>query len=369
MPGYGMIVSLWCGPEACSTYPDAQREQAARMATVVKALGDPIRLQLVDVLRHHAGKVCVCELVPLFHISQPTLSHHLAHAAWRRHRRLRAPRFAGLLLRPHRCAEGAVGLAGLTENAQRLSLADGARTVKPMGYRRLGGRSARFAATVLVLVAAGTPAVAVAARGSDARAGAVAPDASDGPAGAQTLDRLPPDFVAAIDRPGDHDWYALRGRAIGEEPDLTRVNVVVVQPGSGCVAPQPLLVGLHNPEGRWVRTYAGGPSGSSFGLPPLPGRYYLNVRAADAGCVGLQYTFSIAHAVKGQAIVAGAVALCRIAHNERVSAARELRSLERRRRSVRSRAARRRHARYVKTQRAELRRARARERRTCAHVG
>ncbi len=47
------------------------------MAEVAKALGDPIRLQLVDVLRKHAGKVCVCELVPLFDISQPTLSHHL----------------------------------------------------------------------------------------------------------------------------------------------------------------------------------------------------------------------------------------------------------------------------------------------------
>ena len=47
------------------------------MAAVAKALGDPVRLQLVDVLRKHAGKVCVCELVPLFDISQPTLSHHL----------------------------------------------------------------------------------------------------------------------------------------------------------------------------------------------------------------------------------------------------------------------------------------------------
>ena len=52
-------------------------EQAERMAAIAKALGDPIRLQLVDVLRKHAGKVCVCELVPLFDISQPTLSHHL----------------------------------------------------------------------------------------------------------------------------------------------------------------------------------------------------------------------------------------------------------------------------------------------------
>ena len=58
-------------------YPDVEREQAVRLAAVAKALGDPVRLQLVDVLRKHAGKVCVCELVPLFDISQPTLSHHL----------------------------------------------------------------------------------------------------------------------------------------------------------------------------------------------------------------------------------------------------------------------------------------------------
>jgi ArsR family transcriptional regulator, arsenate/arsenite/antimonite-responsive transcriptional repressor len=58
-------------------YPEIQRDHALRMAEVAKALGDPVRLQLVDVLRKHAGKVCVCELVPLFDISQPTLSHHL----------------------------------------------------------------------------------------------------------------------------------------------------------------------------------------------------------------------------------------------------------------------------------------------------
>jgi len=58
-------------------YPDVERTHAMRMAEVAKALGDPIRLQVVDVLRKHAGKVCVCELVPLFDVSQPTLSHHL----------------------------------------------------------------------------------------------------------------------------------------------------------------------------------------------------------------------------------------------------------------------------------------------------
>ena len=58
-------------------YPDIKREQAERMGEVAKALGDPIRMQLVDVLREHAGKVCVCELTPLFDVGQPTVSHHL----------------------------------------------------------------------------------------------------------------------------------------------------------------------------------------------------------------------------------------------------------------------------------------------------
>src|ERR1700709_2335983 len=67
------------GERCCEpvVYPDVERDQAVRMAAVAKALGDPVRLQLVDVLRKHAGKVCVCELVPLFELSQPTVSHHL----------------------------------------------------------------------------------------------------------------------------------------------------------------------------------------------------------------------------------------------------------------------------------------------------
>jgi ArsR family transcriptional regulator, arsenate/arsenite/antimonite-responsive transcriptional repressor len=67
------------GERCCEpvVYPDVERRRAERMASVAKALGDPVRLQLVDVLRKHAGKVCVCELVPLFELSQPTVSHHL----------------------------------------------------------------------------------------------------------------------------------------------------------------------------------------------------------------------------------------------------------------------------------------------------
>jgi ArsR family transcriptional regulator, arsenate/arsenite/antimonite-responsive transcriptional repressor len=58
-------------------HPNVSEVEADRLALIAKALGDPIRVQLVDVLRRHAGKVCVCELTPLFDVSQPTVSHHL----------------------------------------------------------------------------------------------------------------------------------------------------------------------------------------------------------------------------------------------------------------------------------------------------
>jgi ArsR family transcriptional regulator len=103
------------GERCCEpvVYPDVERDEVLRMAEVAKALGDPIRLQLVDVLRKHARKVCVCELVPLFDISQPTLSHHLGKLRARGDRRLRAPRSVGLLLRQTRSAQGALRVAEL----------------------------------------------------------------------------------------------------------------------------------------------------------------------------------------------------------------------------------------------------------------
>ena len=103
--------------EACCepfVWPDVDPLRAARIAELAKALGDPVRLQLVDVLRKHAGKVCVCELVPLFDISQPTLAPP-QEAARRRHRRLRAARAVGLLLRAPRGAGGADDMAELTD--------------------------------------------------------------------------------------------------------------------------------------------------------------------------------------------------------------------------------------------------------------
>jgi ArsR family transcriptional regulator len=70
----GATAAACCTPLAEQVLP---ADKAHDLAPAFKALGDPVRLQLVDVLRKHAGKVCVCDLVPLFDLSQPTISHHL----------------------------------------------------------------------------------------------------------------------------------------------------------------------------------------------------------------------------------------------------------------------------------------------------
>jgi ArsR family transcriptional regulator len=51
--------------------------RVAELSAIAKALAEPVRLQIVDVLRRQPGEVCVCDLQSLFEISQPTLSHHL----------------------------------------------------------------------------------------------------------------------------------------------------------------------------------------------------------------------------------------------------------------------------------------------------
>jgi ArsR family transcriptional regulator, arsenate/arsenite/antimonite-responsive transcriptional repressor len=44
---------------------------------VAKALAEPLRVQILDVLRRSDQEVCQCELIPLFGITQPLLSHHM----------------------------------------------------------------------------------------------------------------------------------------------------------------------------------------------------------------------------------------------------------------------------------------------------
>lgn len=44
-------------------------------AKVFKALGDPRRAMIVDMLS--CGEMCACKILEKFDISQPTLSHHM----------------------------------------------------------------------------------------------------------------------------------------------------------------------------------------------------------------------------------------------------------------------------------------------------
>lgn len=53
-------------------------EQAAGVVPMLKAVADPARLRLLSlVLSHEGGEACVCDLLPHFDLSQPTISHHL----------------------------------------------------------------------------------------------------------------------------------------------------------------------------------------------------------------------------------------------------------------------------------------------------
>lgn len=58
--------------------PRLDEPLANRLAAAAKALGDPVRLRLVDAVRQAAPEaVCQCEIKPLFDISQPAVSKHL----------------------------------------------------------------------------------------------------------------------------------------------------------------------------------------------------------------------------------------------------------------------------------------------------
>jgi ArsR family transcriptional regulator len=57
--------------------PSLSDEEAAATAHLFKALGDPARVRILNVLARSDDPVCVCELVPALGLSQPTVSHHL----------------------------------------------------------------------------------------------------------------------------------------------------------------------------------------------------------------------------------------------------------------------------------------------------
>ena len=53
-------------------------DEAVRIAPMLKALADPVRLRLLSLVASYAdGEACVCDLNDAFDLSQPTISHHL----------------------------------------------------------------------------------------------------------------------------------------------------------------------------------------------------------------------------------------------------------------------------------------------------
>jgi ArsR family transcriptional regulator len=48
-----------------------------RLAAVAKALAEPVRVKIFDVLLRSSEPVCQCELIALFDIRQSLLSHHM----------------------------------------------------------------------------------------------------------------------------------------------------------------------------------------------------------------------------------------------------------------------------------------------------
>lgn len=61
-----------CAPLTASPLTD---DEAAELARVFAALGDPIRLRLLSLVAA-AGEVCSCDLEGPLGRSQPTISHH-----------------------------------------------------------------------------------------------------------------------------------------------------------------------------------------------------------------------------------------------------------------------------------------------------
>ena len=63
-----------CAPLAAPALSD---EEAEATAALFRALGDPARVRILNLLATADEPVCVCELVVPLRLSQPTVSHHL----------------------------------------------------------------------------------------------------------------------------------------------------------------------------------------------------------------------------------------------------------------------------------------------------
>lgn len=63
-----------CSPLTATTLGD---DEAKAAAAVFRALSDPARVRIVNLLATSSGPVCICELIEPIGLSQPTISHHM----------------------------------------------------------------------------------------------------------------------------------------------------------------------------------------------------------------------------------------------------------------------------------------------------
>jgi ArsR family transcriptional regulator len=52
-------------------------EESEQFAAAFKALSNPIRLQIIDLISQGGGQICGCDIERHFDLTQPTISHHL----------------------------------------------------------------------------------------------------------------------------------------------------------------------------------------------------------------------------------------------------------------------------------------------------
>jgi ArsR family transcriptional regulator len=65
---------LCCAPLGATTL---SAEEAEATAGLFRALGDPARVRIVNLLATSGGAVCICDLIEPVGLAQPTVSHHM----------------------------------------------------------------------------------------------------------------------------------------------------------------------------------------------------------------------------------------------------------------------------------------------------
>lgn len=57
---------------------EVDRGPTAERARLLKVLSDPARLSILGALSRTAEPICVCDFTAALHLTQPTVSHHMA---------------------------------------------------------------------------------------------------------------------------------------------------------------------------------------------------------------------------------------------------------------------------------------------------